>query len=142
MFNRSFTKKINKIDFFSFNTDPKKCKVIEVKLDLSCIIIFTLNKKLYKWHCILDNLPKIKSLYYKIELEKLLLNKELKIVISKYDNNIVYGIIYDGKKNINSYFSVLIHSEETKEGLIKISKKPIINRIPLETIHENCETIF
>jgi len=142
MFNRSVTKKINKIDFFSFNTDPKKCKVIEVNLDLSCIIIFTLNKKLYKWHCILDNLPQIKSLYYKIELEKLLLNKELKIVISKYANNIVYGIIYDGKKSINAYFSFLIHSEETKEGLIKISKKPIINRIPLETIHENRETTF
>lgn len=148
MFSSNFKKrtnneqKIKKINFFSFDKEPKKCKVVKVNDDLSCVIIMKFNKNLYKWNCILDHVPNLYSKYYKAELEKNILNKYLEIVINKFENNIIYGILYNGLKSINAYFSFMMHTNKTIEGVFKIHKYPILKRKPLETIHENNETTF
>jgi len=150
--NTNNEEKIKNIQFFSFNKEPKDCKVIKVNLDLSLVVIFSHKGKLYKWKCILDNIPQIKSMYYKISLEKLVLNKYLKIVINHYNNGLVYGILYNELKSVNAYFLFLMHTNKTNDGKIKINKYPFTftykgliykpkynEQNPLETIEEEEE---
>jgi hypothetical protein len=127
---------INKIGFYTLGRTPKNCKIIKVNTDLSLVVIFNHKGGLYRWNCILDNIPLIKSIYYKQELEKIILDKYLEIMVREYKNGFVYGSLYDNYKSINAYFNFFMHSYETPKGSFKITKTPITFTSKLPSILE------
>ena len=131
------------IKFFKPEKCSKKCKVICVNNDLSLIIILDYKGETFKWNFRLENIPIISLLYFKTELEKLVLYKTFCIDVIDFKDGYIYGYLFDKIKNksINTMFRSLINTYETTHNNFKNNKFNSTSK-PLETIFEEQYTVF
>lgn len=138
------TQRKSDIKFFIPDKCSKKCQVVHVNNDLTLIIILKYKKEKFKWNFRLENIPNINLLYFRRELEKLVLYKNLEIEVLDFKDGYIHGYLFDQIKNksINTMFKGLISTYETHNNLRNKSFKSNLPNTELGTIFEEKETIF
>ena len=138
--NRRMTKNIN---FFKPEKCSKKCKVINVNEDLSLIIILDYKGESFKWNFRLENIPSISLVYFKTQLEKMVLYKTFDIEVLDFKDGYIYGYLFEKIKNksINSMFRGFINTYETTHNNFR-KNEVNQNSITLDTIFEEQQTTF
>ena len=137
-------KRLQEIKFFIPEKCAKKCKVIGVGNDLSMIILLDYKGETFKWNFKLDNIPSIKMLYFKNQLEKMVLYKTFEIQVLNFINGCIHGILFDKYKNktVNTMFSFFISTYETKDNHFRDNNFKNIVPKKFDTIFEEKETHF
>tara|TARA_B100001057_G_scaffold442356_1_gene477652 strand:+ start:471 stop:989 length:519 start_codon:yes stop_codon:yes gene_type:complete len=162
----STLEKINNIEYIKFSKNPHNCKVVEVKEDLTCVIVMFFKKKLLKWDLILNSLLINKddelNIIFKNRLESLVKDKYLTLTVSDYKNGKIYGTLFDKYYSINlSMKKFIMYSQnvnnqiinnkiknnklinnETNNKISKLEKKKCLEYITLSTIFEDKVTEF
>lgn len=129
----STLEKINNIEYIKFSNDSQNCKVVEVKDDLTCVIVMFFKKKLLKWDLILDSLLIKKSdelnIIFKNRLESLVNEKYLTLIISDYKHGKIYGTLFDKYYSINlTMKKFIMYSQNINNQIInKIKNSKLIN---------------
>ncbi len=131
------------VKFFIPEKCSKKCEVINVNDDLSLVIYLKYKSELFKWNFRLENIPSIKLLYFRNQLEKLVLYKTFEIQVIDFKDGYIHGILFDKYKNktVNSMFGSFISSYETKNSFVN-DRKIRVTKSKLDTIFEEKETRF
>ena len=132
------------VKFFIPEKCSKKCKVIFVNNDLSMIILLDYKGETFKWNFKLDNIPSINMLYFKNQLEKMVLYKTFEIQVLNFIDGYIHGVLFDKYKNksINTMFGFFISTYETKNNNLRSNNYKNFKTIKLDTIFEEKETHF
>lgn len=158
----STLEKINNIEYIKFSNESQHCKVVEVKDDLTCVIVMFFKKKLLKWDLILNSLLIKKSdelnIIFKNRLESLVKDKYLTLTISDYKDGKIYGTLFDKYYSINlTMKKFIMYSQNVNNQIInnkiknnklinneisKLEKKKCLEYITLSTIFEDKVTEF
>jgi hypothetical protein len=151
----STLEKINNIEYIKFSNDSQNCKVVEVKDDLTCVIVMFFKKKLLKWDLILNSLLINKAdelnIIFKNRLESLVKDKYLTLTVSDYKNGKIYGTLFDKYYSINltiknfiMYTRNINNQIINKQNSIESQKKILLDTkiTKLTTIFEDKVTEF
>ena len=135
--------KSNIVQFFKPEKCSKNCKVIHVNNDLSLIILLEYKGETFKWNFKLEHIPFMDVIYFRTELEKLVLYKSFRIEVLDFLNGYIIGFLHDDfkKTTINKIFWSFISTYETKNNNFKKRFSNYIST-PLETVFEEKETHF